>query len=158
MREADRKPCVEKCKGMGPYPTIALTLVLNYPHSVLAAASVCDRLERVEGEPRLRSPAKAAEAALIRGFEALPAQEIIPVRPRSKRSMRILGMVRKYAAAIVSKEGMTERWFTTAGFVPCSGVGEHQCVAVRGDPCRKSKNGDCEGMYLLVSVDVTKDF
>jgi hypothetical protein len=143
---------------MKPYQMIALALVLTCPQSVSAFVSVYDRLERVQGVPRIRRPATAMEAALIRRVEALPAEEIIPAHSRSKRIMRVVGTLQQYVASIVSNEGKPERWLTTAGFVPCTGVVEHQCVAVRGDPCRRSKNEDCEGMHLLVSVDVTNGF
>ncbi len=144
---------------MKPYSTIAMALFfLTFPHGVFASVSIYDRLERVEREPRLRGPANETEAALIRKVEALPAKSLIPVRPRSQRLVRVTGTLRQYVASTVSYEGKPEQRLTTAGFVPCSGIVGHQCVAVRGDPCRGSKNEDCEGMYLLVSVDVTNGF
>lgn len=144
---------------MKPSSTIALALFfLTYPHSVFASVSIYDRLERVAREPSLRGPVNETEAALIRKVEGLPARTLIPVRPRSQRPVRVTGTLRQYVATTVSYEGKPEKWLTTAGFVPCSGSVGHQCVAVRGDPCRRSKNEDCEGMFLLVSVDVTDGF
>jgi hypothetical protein len=142
---------------LNPVKFLAFLLLVS-AHAAMAAISIYDRLEHVEREPRLRKPSSADEVAIIRRVEAVPAQTIIPVRPGSKRTIRVTGTLQQYVASIVSNTGKSEKWLTTSGFVPCSGIVGHQCVAVRGDPCSRSKNEDCEGMFLFVAVDVTNGY
>lgn len=123
--------------------------------------SVFDRLEKLPRELEPTPPSSSVEKSLVLRAENAQASALIPPSRRRDRTAGVLlrGTLQEYVAAVVDSEGKPDLRLVTSGFVRCTKQRSHRCVAVVGDPClqdKKNPEGDCEGMFLTVVVDVSQ--
>jgi hypothetical protein len=144
--------------------TLTVLLVLFGGSRMFAGeVSVFDRLEQLPRQLEPTAPSNRAEKSLVLRAKNAQASALIPPSRRRGRTANVLlqGTLQEYVAAVVDFEGKPNLRLVTSGFVQCTKQRGHRCVAVVGDPCslqaKKNLDGECEGMYLTVVVDVSQD-
>jgi hypothetical protein len=129
------------------------------PSSSKAEPSIFERLDHVR-EPQISPASNKQDAAILSRVATLPAKQIIPhsKHPDYEPIFEVAGTLNQYITSVVSSDGKAQTNLTTVGFVSCSGNLRHRCAAVAGNYCLHSKSEACEGMALLVAVDITNGY
>ncbi|WAS89839.1 hypothetical protein [Nannocystis punicea] len=119
--------------------------------------------------PQVPAPPRPADEALAAAVAGISAESLLGPAVSTITTLGLYDEIEERAARIALRGSIVEYVTAAVGQardislheVPCSLPDAGRCVAVVGDPCRPEfldpqEDWDCEGLYLVVVVDVDR--